>query len=408
MTVAERFLRYVGYPTMSDDTSPSSPSTKKQLKLAQLLKDELTALGLSDARLDERGYVYATLMPNTEKPVNSIGFIAHIDTALEASDENIKPKTVKYDGGDILLNEEKSIYMKAGDYPYLSDYKGHDLIVTDGTTLLGADDKAGVAEIISAIEKIINSGEEHGKIAIAFTPDEEIGRGADFFDIPGFGVDYAYTVDGGELGELEFENFNAASAKLTVNGVSIHPGSAKDKMKNASLIACEFNTLLPKDETPAKTEGYEGFFHLLSMSGEIELAKMSYIIRDHDMKKFTARKELFLNAVDKMNEIYGDGTLVAEVRDTYYNMREKIEPCMYIVERAKRAMFNEGVTPIITPIRGGTDGSKLSFLGLPCPNLSTGARNCHSRFEFVSVNDMEKMTDVLVRIIKNAVADGRM
>ena len=407
MTVAERFLKYVSYPTMSDDTSSTTPSTKKQLKLASLLKDELTSLGLSNVRLDEYGYVYGTLMPNTEAPTDSIGLIAHIDTALEASDENIKAKILSYDGGDILLNEEKSIYMRTKDYPYLEDYKGHSLVVTDGTTLLGADDKAGVAEIMTALEKIIESGKAHGKISVAFTPDEEIGRGADYFDVEGFGADYAYTVDGGELGELEFENFNAASAKVTVHGVSIHPGAAKDKMKNASLIACEFNSLLPKDEIPAKTEGYEGFFHLLSMSGEIELAKLNYIIRDHDMKKFTERKNLFLDAVKQLNSVYGEGTVTVEIKDSYYNMREKIEPVMYIVDRARKAMLDEGVAPIVTPIRGGTDGSKLSFLGLPCPNLSTGARNCHSRFEFVSVNDMEKISDILVRIITNAVTDGQ-
>ncbi len=407
MTAAERFLKYVAHPTMSDDTSSTTPSTKKQLKLASLLKDELIALGLSEVRLDEYGYVYGTLMPNTERPANSIGLIAHIDTALEASDENIKARIISYGGGDILLNEEKSIYMRPDDYPYLEDYRGHELVVTDGTTLLGADDKAGVAEIMTALEKIIKSGEEHGKIAVAFTPDEEIGRGADYFDVEGFGADYAYTVDGGELGELEFENFNAASAKVTVHGISIHPGAAKDKMKNASLIACEFNSLLPKDEIPAKTEGYEGFFHLLSMSGEIELAKLNYIIRDHNMKKFEERKILFEDTAKRLNEFYGEGTVEVEIKDSYYNMREKIEPVMYTVERARRAMLQEGVTPIVTPIRGGTDGSKLSFMGLPCPNLCTGARNCHSRFEFVSVKDMEKITDILVRIIRNAVTDGR-
>ena len=406
MTVYERFLKYVSYPTTSDENVETCPSTSGQMVLAKELCKELFELGLTDARVCEHGYVYASIPANCEG-MPSIGFIAHMDTASEASGENIKPKMIEYKGGDILLNESEGIYLTLSDYPYVADLAGQRLIVTDGTTLLGADDKAGVAEIITAVEKILNSDIKHGKICIGFTPDEEIGRGADLFDVAGFGADFAYTLDGGPLPEIEYENFNAASAVVKVHGKAIHPGSAKDKMKNASLIACEFNSLLPKNEIPAKTEGYEGFFHLLSMSGEIELAKMSYIIRDHDMKKFTARKELFLNAVDRMNEIYGEGTLVAEVKDTYYNMREKIEPCMYIVERAKRAMLDEGVTPIITPIRGGTDGSKLSFLGLPCPNLSTGARNCHSRFEFVSANDMEKMTDVLVRIIKNAVADGR-
>lgn len=406
MTAAERFLNYVRYPTMSDDTSTTNPSTKKQLKLASLIKEEMTALGLSDVKIDEFGYVYATLMPNTDTPTNTIGFIAHMDTALEAADENVKARVIRYDGGDILLNEEKSIYMRVKDFPYLDDYKGHELIVTDATTLLGADDKAGIAEILSAIEKIINSADKHGKVVIAFTPDEEIGRGADHFDVKGFGADYAYTVDGGKLGELEFENFNAASAKAAVHGISIHPGTAKDKMKNASLIACEFNSLLPRDEIPAKTDGYEGFFHLLSMSGEIELAELNYIIRDHDANNFAKRKALFENAAKQLNLIYGEGTVEVEIKDSYYNMRERIEPVMYIVDRAKRAMLDEEVTPIVNPIRGGTDGAKLSFLGLPCPNLCTGARNCHSRFEFISVNDMEKTADILVRIIKNAVNEG--
>lgn len=397
MKAYERFLKYAVMPTMSDEESESCPSTKKQLKLGELLRDELLALGLLDARLDEYGYVYATLPANVSGEA-SIGFIAHMDTSPDASDENIKPQLHKYEGGDILLNEEKGIYMKLSEYPYLEKYVGHTLITSDGTTLIGADDKAGIAEILTMLEKLIASGAPHGKICVGFTPDEEIGKGADKFDVEAFGADFAYTVDGGPIGELEFENFNAASAKITVNGVSIHPGSAKNKMKNAARIAMEFNTLLPEDELPEKTSGYEGFHHLTSMSGEVELAKLSYIIRDHDMKKFEDKKAEFVRCAKAINERYGEGTLELELTDSYYNMREKIEPCMYIVERAEKAMRELGVTPVKSPIRGGTDGARLSFMGLPCPNLSTGGENFHSRFEFVSVEAMEKISDILVKI----------
>ena len=407
MYTYERFLKYVAIPTMSDEESETVPSTKGQLVLAKLLSEELSALGLEDARVDEYGYVYATLPANTDKPTNAIGFIAHMDTASEASGKNIKAKIVKYEGGDILLNEERGIYLSANDYPYIEDYKGYSLIVTDGTTLLGADDKAGIAEIISALAKIIDTGVPHGKICVAFTPDEEIGRGADKFDVSGFGADYAYTVDGGALGEIEYENFNAASASVTVNGVSIHPGSAKGKMKNAVLIAYEFNSYLPEDEVPEMTEGYEGFHHLLSMSGECESAKMSYIIRDHDTVKFNEKKRGFEAAAARINEKYGEGTLCLTLTDSYYNMKEKIEPCMYVVDRARRAMADEGITPITVPIRGGTDGSKLSFMGLPCPNLCTGGENFHSRFEFVCCEAMEKISDIIVRIITNAQEEGK-
>ena len=397
MKAYERFLKYAVIPTMSDEESESCPSTKKQLKLGALLCEELKELGLSDVKLDEYGYVYATLPANKDGEA-AIGFIAHMDTSPDASDENIKPQLVKYEGGDILLNAEKKIYMQVSEYPYLEDYKGHTLITSDGTTLIGADDKAGIAEILTMLEKIIASGAPHGKICVAFTPDEEIGRGADRFDVEGFGADFAYTVDGGAIGELEYENFNAASAKITVNGVSIHPGSAKDKMKNAARIAMEFNSLLPENELPEKTSGYEGFHHLTSMSGEVELAKLSYIIRDHDMTKFEEKKAEFVRCADIINERYGEGTLILELVDSYYNMREKIEPCMYIVERAERAMRALGITPVKTPIRGGTDGARLSFMGLPCPNLSTGGENFHSRFEFVSCEAMEKISDILVNI----------
>ena len=407
MRAYERFMNYALYPTMSDEESKTCPSTKKQLALAKALVGELVELGLADAEVDKNGYVYATLAKNCDSSVNSIGFIAHMDTSPEACDENIKLKVTEYVGGDIPLNEKKGIYLKTSDYPYLKDYEGHHLITSDGTTLIGADDKAGIAEIMTALEKIIESGIPHGKICVAFTPDEEIGRGADLFDVEKFGADYAYTVDGGAIGEIEYENFNAASARITVNGVSIHPGSAKDRMKNASLIACEFNSLLPADEIPEKTEGYEGFHHLISMSGEIELAKLNYIIRDHDMKKFEEKKALFVAVTKTLNEKYGDGTVLLDMKDSYYNMREKIEPCMFIVDRAKRAMEDVGIIPVTVPIRGGTDGARLSYMGLPCPNLSTGGENFHSRFEFVSVEAMEKMSDILVKIIENAVAEGK-
>lgn len=330
-----------------------------------------------------------------------------MDTSPEACDENVNAQVIDYEGGDILLNEKKDIWLRVADYPYLEDYAGHHLIVSDGTTLIGADDKAGIAEIMTALSKIIKSGAPHGKICVAFTPDEEIGRGADRFDVSAFGADYAYTVDGGPIGELEYENFNAASAKVTVHGVSIHPGSAKDRMKNASLIACEFNSLLPPDEIPEKTEGYEGFHHLISMSGEIELAKLNYIIRDHDREKFEEKKRVFTEAAAKINERWGEGVLTLDLKDSYYNMREKIEPCIYIVERAKDAMLELGIRPVVVPIRGGTDGARLSFMGLPCPNLCTGGENFHSRFEFVSVESMEKISDIIVRIIENAVKDGK-
>lgn len=406
MRAYERFLKYAKFHTTSDENSETCPSTKGQLKLAKALCEELISLGLSDARVDADGYVYARLPKNTEKDVNAIGFIAHMDTSPDASGENINLLITDYKGGDILLNPEKKIYLKASEYPYLEYYKGHHLITSDGTTLIGADDKAGIAEILTALEKIISSGAEHGDVCVAFTPDEEIGRGADRFDVENFGADYAYTVDGGPIGELEYENFNAASARVIVNGVSIHPGSAKGKMKNASLIACEFNALLPSDEIPEKTEGYEGFHHLIAMSGECERATLGYIIRDHDKEKFEEKKRVFFEAAEKINAKWGEGTLELEINDSYYNMKEKIEPCMFVIDRAKAAMEELSIRPVIVPIRGGTDGARLSFMGLPCPNICTGGENFHSRFEFVSVEAMEKISDIIVRIIENAVTDG--
>lgn len=405
MSVKERFLRYVMIPTMSDGASKTCPSSEKQWVLAKLLADELKAMGLSDVSISEYGYVSAVLPSNCEKDVNTIGLIAHMDTSDAASDENIKPRCLRYEGGDILLNAEKSIVMKTSDYPYLDSYRGQELIVTDGTTLLGADDKAGVAEIMEALAMLIASGKEHGTVKVCFTPDEEIGRGADRFDVAGFAADYAYTVDGGALGELEYENFNAGGAHVTIHGVSIHPGSAKDKMKNAALIACEFNALLPADQIPAKTEGYEGFFHLSSLRGETELVELSYIIRDHDFAKYEEKKAVMLACGEEINRRYGAGTAEVKLHDSYRNMKEKIEPCFYIVERAKKAMTECGVVPRTVPIRGGTDGARLSYMGLPCPNFCTGGENFHSRFEFVSVEAMEKITEILARLITDAVAE---
>ena len=408
MKAYERFLKYVAYPTMSDESSYTVPSTKKQLELAKALCTELKAAGLSDARVDCFGYVYATLPSNCDKEINTIGLISHMDTSPEASDTDIKARIVDYNGGDILLNEKENIVMRTADYPYLENYKGQHLIVSDGTTLIGADDKAGIAEIMTAIEKIISSGKPHGTVKIGFTPDEEIGRGANHFDVAGFAADYAYTVDGGTLGELEYENFNAAGAHIKINGVSIHPGSAKNKMKNASVIACEFNSMLPPDEVPEKTEGYEGFHHLASISGGIEKAELYYIIRDHDRAKFEAKKAQFSDIASALNKKYGSDTIELTVSDSYYNMKEKIEPNMFIIDRAKKAMSDCGVEPKIVPIRGGTDGARLSFMGLPCPNFCTGGENFHSRFEFASCEAMEKISDILATLVLNAAEQEKL
>jgi len=401
MNTSERFLKYVSFPTMSDETSETVPSTSKQLALGRYLVEELKSIGLSDVTLDEKGYLYASLSANTESTV-TLGLIAHMDTSDACADSPIKTRTVKYEGEDICLNEEKAIYLKREEYPSLDRYIGNHLIVTDGTTLLGADDKAGICAIVSAIERIIKSGAPHGCVKIGFTPDEEIGRGADHFDVERFGADYAYTVDGGALGELEFENFNAAAAKVEFFGVSIHPGSAKDKMKNAQLMAMDFNSLLPCNQIPAKTEGYEGFFHLIEMSGDCEKAELVYIIRDHDKVKFAEKKALFEDIAKKIDEKYGAGSCKATVKDSYYNMKEIIDEHMYTVERAKAAMLAVGVEPEIVPIRGGTDGARLSFMGLPCPNICTGGENFHSRFEFISVESLEKVVDIVERIILDA------
>ena len=407
MRAYERFMKYAAFPTMSDGASETIPSTAKQLKLAAALCEELKQMGLDDAKVDEYGYVYATLDANCDKEINTIGLIAHMDTSSEASDTDIKMSVVDYKGGDITLNSEKNIVMRTSDYPYLENYKGQHLIVSDGTTLIGADDKAGIAEIMTAIETLMASGAPHGKVKIGFTPDEEIGRGADKFDVKGFGADYAYTVDGGTLGEFEYENFNAASAHITIHGVSIHPGSAKNRMKNASLIAIEFDNMLPAGEIPSMTEGYEGFHHLASIEGSIEEAKAYYIIRDHDKEKFEKKKRDFTEITEKLNKKYGAGTVETVVGDSYYNMKEMLEGHKYVIDRALKAMKDAGIEPNVVPIRGGTDGARLSFMGLPCPNFCTGGENFHSRFEFVSIEAMDKISDMLVKLLTNAACEGK-
>ena len=397
MKDVERFIEYAKLPTMSCEDSENCPSTEKQRVLAEKAARELRTLGL-DVTLTENCYVYAKLSANAPAK-NRIGLIAHMDTSPDAPDCNIKPRIVKYDGGDICLNEEKNLYLSPSDYPCLEKYAGSELIVTDGTTLLGADDKAGVCEIIAAIERIVREGLPHGDISVAFTPDEEIGRGADLFDVELFGADYAYTVDGGALGEIEYENFNAASAVVEIEGVSIHPGSAKGKMLNAAEIAAQFTMMLPEKEKPFYTEKYEGFYHLTSIEGTVEKAVLKYIIRDHDREKFEERKRAFENASAALNHEFDGAKVNCTVKDSYYNMKEKIEPVMYVVDRAKTAFAENGVAPVTVPIRGGTDGARLSFMGLPCPNLSTGGENFHSRFEFLPVDSFKKMIDVIVTIV---------
>ena len=400
--VAERFLKYVSFDTQSKDEEEQVPSTEKQLVLAKELVKELEEMGASDVRLSEHGYVYATIEANTEKNVPSLGFVAHMDTAPAMSGRDVKARIVeKYAGGDIVLNEEKNIVMTVKDFPFMADCEGRDLIVTDGTTLLGGDDKAGVAEIMTMAAWLLAHPEiPHGTIRIGFTPDEEVGRGADFFDVEGFGADVAYTVDGGPLGELEYENFNAASGKVYIHGVGIHPGGAKNKMKSALLIGMEFQSLLPAFENPMYTEGYEGFFHLDQFAGDVEYAKMDYLIRDHDMDKFTQKKELFASAAEFLNKKYGEGTVELKIRGSYYNMKEKIEPYKYLIDIAKEAMEEVGITPEVSPIRGGTDGARLSYMGLPCPNLCTGGYNFHGKFEFIPVQSMEKVVELLLTIVR--------
>ena len=399
MTADERLLRYVEFSTNSDENSETVPSTPSQKLLGDYLARELDSLGLENAHMNENGYVYAYLPASKgyENDEKNIGFIAHMDTSPSSKGDGIRPERVKYTGGDIILKGEGKISPE--NYPSLNGYVGQELIVTDGTTLLGADDKAGVAEIVSACEYLIDHPEiKHRGVAVCFTPDEEIGRGSDFFDFDSFNAKFAYTVDGGALGEIEYENFNAASAKITVNGVNIHPGSAKNKMKNAVLLACEFVSRMPAAETPAHTEGYEGFYHLCDMRGDETKAYINMIIRDHDHEKFEARKKFTAELAAYMNTVYGEGTFEAEIKDSYYNMKEKILPHMWLIENAEKAMKKAGAEPKTVPIRGGTDGAVLSYKGLPCPNLSTGGENFHGVHEFVSVEAMRTMTQVLVNL----------
>jgi len=398
MKVHERFLNYVKIDTQSVHDAEKIPSSEKQKDLGRLLVEEMISIGIEDAYMDENGYVYGTVKGNTDAPV--IGFIAHMDTSPDMPGSGVKPKIIyNYDGSDIMLNDEKQIVMKTEMFEHLSKYIDQDLIVTDGTTLLGADDKAGIAEIMSMAEYLINNPQiKHGTIKIGFTPDEEVGQGAELFNIEKFGADYAYTVDGGEIGELEYENFNAASAKVTINGVNIHPGTAKNKMKNSILIGMEFHNMLPVYETPENTEGYEGFSLLTDMSGNVEKTLLEYIIRDHDIAKFNIKKERFQKIADYLNEKYGQGTIELKLEDSYFNMKEKILPHMHIVENAIRAMENVGIEPKVVPIRGGTDGARLSYMGLPCPNLCTGGHNFHGRYEYISIQSMEKVVELLIEI----------
>ena len=400
MNLVERFLRYVSFDTQSDDNSGVTPSTAKQMVFAQYLKNELEALGLEEIELDEYGYLYATLPANTDKEVPTIGFIAHMDTSPDMSGADVTPRIVhNYDGSDIVLCEEDNIVMTTSQFPELLDHKGEDLIVTNGKTLLGADDKAGIAEIVSAIVYLQQHPEiKHGKIRVGFNPDEEIGLGAHKFDVEKFGCQWAYTMDGSEVGELEFENFNAAAAKVIVKGRNVHPGYAKNKMVNAIRVAHEFMGLLPGNETPESTEGYEGFYHVVGIEGSVEEATISYIIRDHDRTKFEARKECMQAWGEAINAKYGAGTVTVELKDQYYNMRMQIEPVMHIIDIAFKAMEEAGVTPKVKAIRGGTDGAQLSFKGLPCPNIFAGGLNFHGRYEFVPIQSMEKAMMVVVKI----------
>ena len=398
--ILDRFLRYVAVDTQSDPESESQPSAAKELDLLKMLRDELLAMGV-EATLDEWGYVMATIPSNCDKEVPAIGFIAHADTAPDASGADIHPQIIEnYDGGDIELKGVPGLALKVSEFPELEMYKGQTLITTDGTTLLGADDKAGIAEIMNAVQYIVEHPEfKHGEIKIGFTPDEEIGRGVVKFDVAKFGAKYAYTLDGGQVGELEYENFNAAAATVTIQGRNVHPGTAKGKMKNAILIGMELNALLPVEQRPEYTSGYEGFFHLISFKGEVETATFSYIIRDHDMNLYEQKKTYMQKCVDFINEKYGQGTATVEIKHQYYNMRKEVEPHYHIVEKAMKAMEMEGIVPKIQPIRGGTDGANLSFMGLPCPNIFAGGHNFHGKMEYVPLESMEKASKVILNII---------
>ncbi len=399
MDIVDRFIKYARIDTRSDENNSETPSTKKQFNLAKEVEREALEMGLEDVSLDSNCYLMATLPANTKRDVPTIGFIAHFDTSPDMSGENVNPRIVEeYDGKDIVLNESKGVVLSPDDFPELLQHVGEDLIVTDGTTLLGADDKAGIAEIMDAMQYLIDHPEiEHGKIRIGFTPDEEIGRGADLFDVEKFGAEWAYTMDGSGVGELEYENFNAASAKIKIQGRNVHPGYAKDKMINALHVANELVALLPIKERPEHTEGYEGFFHLISLNGTVEESEVTYIIRDHDREKFEHRKELMERAVAEMNQKYSD-RLTLEMKDQYYNMREKVEPVKHVIDYAFRAMEETGITPKIKPIRGGTDGAKLSYMGLPCPNIFAGGMNFHGRYEYLPIPSMRKASKVIVKI----------
>lgn len=400
MNITERFLKYVSFTTTSDENTNLTPSTPGQMIFAQYLVEELKSIGLEEVDLDKNGYIMATLPANTDKNVPVIGFVSHMDTSPDMSGKNVKARIVQnYDGGDILLNDEKAIVLETEKYPEILQYKGQDIIVTDGTTLLGADDKAGIAEIVTAMEYLLAHPEiKHGKIRVGFTPDEEIGQGADHFDVPKFGAEWGYTMDGGEIGELEYENFNAAGAKVIIKGLNVHPGYAKHKMKNSMRIAMQFVNMLPRSETPEHTEGYEGFYHLTNVEGTVEQTKLSYIIRDHDRDRFERRKKEMQHLVNKINAEFGEDTATLELKDQYYNMREKVEPVMHIVDLAFEAMKANGVEPNVKPIRGGTDGARLSFEGLPCPNIFAGGHNFHGRFEYLPIQSMEKAMMVIVKI----------
>lgn len=405
-SVVERFIRYVKVYTQSDHDSNTFPSTSRQLDLARILVDELNELGLVDVYLDENGYVYGTLPATTTSSAPVIGLIAHMDTSPDLTGENVNPQFVDYQGGDIILNEKAGIILSPREFPDLNKYVGKTLITTDGTTLLGADDKAGLAEIMAALEYLAAHPEiQHGVIKVGFTPDEEVGHGADRFDVERFAADFAYTVDGGEIGELQYENFNAASAKIRIQGRSVHPGTSKNKMINASLIGIELNNLLPADKRPDNTESYEGFFHLTYFNGDVENAELKYIIREHDRGKFEAMKDQLRSITADLNQRYGDHRVSLVLNDSYYNMREKIEPEMHVIDLARAAMEAVGVKPLVIPIRGGTDGARLSFMGLPCPNIFTGGHNAHGRYEYIPVYAMEKAVDVILQIAQMAVKE---
>ena len=400
--ILDRFLRYVSIDTMSDENSETQPSAARELDLLNLLNDELNAMGVKST-IDEYGYVMATIPSNIDSKVPAIGFIAHADTSPDASGKDVKPQIIEnYDGGEIALKGNPGLSLKPSEFPEMLDYKGQTLITTDGTTLLGADDKAGIAEIMDAVQYIVSHPEfRHGEIKVGFTPDEEIGRGVVKFDVAKFGADYAYTMDGGAVGELEFENFNAGSAKIHIQGRNVHPGYAKGKMKNALQVACELNALLPVDQRPEFTQDYEGFFHLIAINGSVEEADVAYIIRDHDRTKFEAKKATMQQCVDFINSKWGEGTATAVIKDQYYNMREMVEPHYQIIEKAVKAMEMAGVKAKIQPIRGGTDGANLSFKGLPCPNIFAGGLNFHGKMEFVPLESMQKASEIILNIISN-------